>query len=352
MAKKLVVVTAGALGTPQILERSGVGSPEILKKLDIPVVSDLPGVGENYQDHHLLLYPYRSNLDSGETLDGILSGRKDFVKALGEKDPMLGWNGIGMSSYSFGDRHEYILKAFTDICAKIRPTTEEIAELGPEFQKDWDRDFKDIPTKPMMLCGVVNAFLADPSLVEPGQYITLGAYTAYPFSRGSIHITSKDDVISGYDFDTGFLNHPSDIKKQLWAYKKTREIARRLPYYKGELDLGHPKFPENSKAVLGVGMGESEIKDIEYSKEDDELIEDWIRANVNSTWHSLGTCQMREREKGGVVDGDLNVYGVKGLKVADLSMVPENVGANTNNTALVVGEKAAVIIGRELGIEV
>jgi alcohol oxidase len=96
-ANKLVVVTAGALGTPQILERSGVGNPETLKKLNIPVVSDLPGVGENYQDHHLLLYPYRSSLGEGETLDCILSGRKDFVKCLEEKDPMLGWNGIGMS---------------------------------------------------------------------------------------------------------------------------------------------------------------------------------------------------------------------------------------------------------------
>jgi alcohol oxidase len=94
-ASKLVVVSAGALGTPQILERSGVGNPEILKKLDIPVVSELPGVGEEYQDHHLLLYPYKTNLDESETLDGILSGRKDFAKAMEEKDPMLGWNGIG-----------------------------------------------------------------------------------------------------------------------------------------------------------------------------------------------------------------------------------------------------------------
>jgi alcohol oxidase len=97
-ARKLVVVTAGALGTPQVLERSGVGNPEILKKLNIPVVADVPGVGENYQDHQLVLYPYRSSLDESETLDGILSGRKDFVKALEEKDPMLGWNGIGISN--------------------------------------------------------------------------------------------------------------------------------------------------------------------------------------------------------------------------------------------------------------
>jgi alcohol oxidase len=97
-ATKLVVVSSGCLGTPQVLERSGVGNPEVLKKLDIPVIADVPGVGENYQDHHLLLYPYMSSLDENETLDGILSGRKDFVKALGEKDPMLGWNGIGIFS--------------------------------------------------------------------------------------------------------------------------------------------------------------------------------------------------------------------------------------------------------------
>jgi alcohol oxidase len=205
-----------------------------------------------------------------------------------------------------------------------------------------------------MLCGVANAFLADPSLVEPGQYMTIGTYTAYPYSRGSIHITSKEDVIDGYDFDAGFLNHPSDIKKQLWAYKMSREISRRLPYYKGELELGHPKFKVGSAAAISESASAIHVdaKDIVYSKEDDEAIMEWVRDNLNTTWHSLGTCAMRERERGGVVDGELNVYGTRGLKVADLSMVPENVGANTNNTALVVGEKAATIIAKELGIEV
>ncbi|RDL38488.1 FAD protein [Venustampulla echinocandica] len=331
-AKKLVVVTAGALGTPQILERSGVGNPEILRKLDIPVVADVPGVGENYQDHHLLLYPYKTNLEEGETLDTILSGRKDFVKALEAKDPFLGWNGI-------------------DVAGKIRPTESEIASMGPDFRKDWDRDFAPYPTKPLMLYGVVNAFLADPSLVEAGQYVTMGNYTAYPYSRGSIHITSKDDVVTGYEFDNGFLNHPSDLKKQVWAYKTIREIARRLPYSKGELAMGHPQFKEGSKAALSE-VAAGPIENIEYSADDDEVIENFIRENLNTTWHSLGTCAMRPKEDGGVVDGELNVYGTSGLKVADLSMVPENVAANTNNTALAVGEKTAVIIGRELGLTV
>jgi alcohol oxidase len=184
-----------------------------------------------------------------------------------------------------------------------------------------------------MLCGVVNAFLADPSLVEPGQYMTMGAYTAYPYSRGSIHITSKEDCINGYDFDAGFLNHPSDIKKQLWAYKMSREIVRRLPYYKGELSLGHPKFADGSSAQISESAQAVSVdaENIVYCKEDDEAIMDWVRDNLNTTWHSLGTCAMRERERGGVVDGSLNVYGTQGLKVVDLSMVPENVGEGSGD---------------------
>jgi alcohol oxidase len=228
----------------------------------------------------------------------------------------------------------------------------DVDALGPEFRKDWERDFVPYPTRPVMLCGQVNAFLGDPSLVEPGQYITMGVYTAYPYSRGSIHITSPDDVLNGYEFDTGFLNHPSDIKKQLWAYKVSREISRRLPYYRGELELGHPKFAEGSKAAL-VNTSEPldlphDSGDIEYSKEDDAAIEDWIRQNLNTTWHSLGTCAMRPLDQGGVVDEKLNVYGTTRLKIVDLSMVPENVGANTNNTAIAVGEKAAIIIEQEI----
>lgn len=64
----------------------------------------------------------------------------------------------------------------------------------------------------------------------------------------------------------------------------------------------------------------------------------------------LGTCAMKPRDQMGVVDAQLNVYGVKNLKIADLSIAPLNVGANTYNTALIIGEKAAVIIAEELGI--
>ncbi|KAJ3502839.1 hypothetical protein NM208_g16641 [Fusarium decemcellulare] len=86
--------------------------------------------------------------------------------------------------------------------------------------------------------------------------------------------------------------------------------------------------------------------------EDDEAIVQWIREHVETTWHSIATCKMAPREEKGVVDKNLNVYGTKGLKLADLSIPPSNVGGNTNNTAMLIGEKAADIIINELGLSI
>lgn len=166
-----------------------------------------------------------------------------------------------------------------------------------------------------------------------------------------MHITGAklDDPL---DFDVGFFNdaHDIDLKKQVWAYKKQREIVRRATYYRGELAAGHPKFPEGSAAACTeISEQLKDVKDLKYSEEDDAAIEQWLRENVNTTWHSMATCKMAPRDQDGVVDANLNVYGVQGLKLADLSIAPANVGANTNNTALAVGEKAASIILAELG---
>ena len=129
---------------------------------------------------------------------------------------------------------------------------------------------------------------------------------------------------------------------------------RRTKMYAGELDLGHPKFPAGSGAALATARpaeGE-EVRDLVYSAEDDKAIEKHLRENVATTWHSLGTAKMAPREEGGVVSERLDVWGVKGLKVADMSIAPGNVGGNTNNTALMIGEKAAGLLGEELGIAV
>jgi alcohol oxidase len=179
----------------------------------------------------------------------------------------------------------------------------------------------------------------------------MGTFTAYPYSRGHMHITGPSHD-SPLDFNVGYFTDKDDIdlKKQIWAYKRQREIIRRTAFYRGELAAGHPNFPAGSAAAPIEGLEEplSDVEDLVYSKEDDAAIEQWLRGNVNTTWHSLGTCKMAPREQNGVVDASLNVYGVKGLKVADMSIPPENVGGNTNSTALAIGEKAADIILSEL----
>lgn len=136
-ARKLVVVSCGACGTPGVLERSGIGNPQVLEKAGVPVVVDLPGVGHDYQDHNLVLPPYRTNLAPDQTIDGLLGGRVDAAELIKNKDKILGWNAI-------------------DISSKLRPTDAEAEALGPEFKAAWDRDFKNAPNRPLMLTGLVS----------------------------------------------------------------------------------------------------------------------------------------------------------------------------------------------------
>jgi alcohol oxidase len=134
-----------------------------------------------------------------------------------------------------------------------------------------------------------------------------------------------------------------DIKSHVWAYKKQREIVRKMKFFDGEIPSQHPAFPNGSTAAVGS-------EDIIYSPQDDLAIETFLRSSVTSVFHGLGTCRMAPEDELGVVDESLSVHGLKQLKIADMSIVPGNVAATTMNTALLIGEKAADIIIRELGL--
>ncbi|RYP72124.1 hypothetical protein DL770_008017 [Monosporascus sp. CRB-9-2] len=276
-ARKLVVLSCGTLGTPPILERSGAGSPEILKQAGVPLIANLPGVGRDYQDHNLSLYVYKADLPPEATTDGIHTGQVDISTLLVSKEKVLGWNGIDASS-------------------KIRPTSTELSELGPAFREIWDRDFEGASGKPLISMVSGAGLLGDRSRVRPGQYFSVGVYTAYPYSRGHE---------AAYVLET---------------------------------------------AEDGMPLAPSALQNLEYAPEDDAAIEDWIRHNITTCWHGIGTCKMAPKEQLGVVDEHLGVHDVHGLKVADLSIAPENDCANTMNTALAIGEKAADIFIQELGL--
>lgn len=141
-ARRMVIICSGALGTPPILERSGIGSPSILERFGIPVISGLSGVGENYQDHHLIQVVYKIQLETEDAslgkrlhLDGI-----DVAPGIESGPSTSGWNVVDLSS-------------------KLRPTASEIEELGPEFQAIWDAEYKNAPEKPLVLMGIVSRYV-------------------------------------------------------------------------------------------------------------------------------------------------------------------------------------------------
>ncbi|KAI8633366.1 GMC oxidoreductase [Xylariaceae sp. FL1651] len=333
-ARKMVIVSCGALGSPLVLERSGIGNPEILQTAGVTLIADVPDVGRHYQDHHMMTYSYKSSLEPEETVDAISSGRLDLHDLIKRNEPILGWNSI-------------------DAYCKLRPDEADIASLGPAFEKMWREEYQDRADRPLMLVSLAGGFPGDPTSVPEGQYFCIATFSGYPISRGEIHITSPD-LGSVPNFNTGFLSDADDVdlKKLVWMYKKQRQIVQQMKLFRGEVPGTHPQFPAGSRAAYIHDPVSGPASDVQYDSEDDAVIEDWIRRNVNTTWHSLGTCKMSSaRDQGGVVDANLSVYGVKGLKVADLSIPPSNVGCNTNSVAMAIGEKAADIFIRELGLE-
>ncbi|PBP22123.1 hypothetical protein BUE80_DR006921, partial [Diplocarpon rosae] len=371
-ARKLVVISCGACGTPSVLERSGIGSADILHEASVPLVADVQGVGQNYQDHHGVFPAYKTFLPGNETNNALVRGSISLEQALTSKDPRLHWNTV-------------------NVAAKIRPTEHEVVGLGRPFRDLWEAEFQEKP-KPLMLLAFVSAYVGADEDLPDGEIISIASYSAYPFSRGSIHITGPH-LADAPRLKTGYLSDPGgfDLKAHVWAYKKQREIMRRTTMYRGELASSHPNFSPDSRAAC-VDHNNPEVEvfikacglcDIQYSEDDDLAIEQYLRDNLGTTWHSLGTAKMAPREQNGVVDQNLYVYGVAGLKVVDLSIAPENVGdmyillwclgsirypldaellrierhavrlidndqANTNNTAIMIGEKGADIIIKEL----
>ncbi|KAI0066444.1 alcohol oxidase-like protein [Artomyces pyxidatus] len=337
-ATRLVVVSAGTFGSPGILERSGIGSPEILGRFDIETRVDLPGVGEEYQDHNVMFVPYKTTPEA-ETIDPIIRNETDVVSGISDEWFKTGQGLMAHNSIDFG--------------FKMRPTAAELDAFGPAFRPRWESYYADKPDKAVLFVGALAMLVADPTTVPLEKYYTMAFFSNYPVARGYVHITDKDDAAAPTDFSSGFVESMADVAPLMWAYKYTREIARRMPLFRGEYTPLHPKYSQDSPAAILEGVDGPVPADaplLVYSAEDDAAVEQYVRDIVQTTWHSMGTCAMKAREAGGVVDFALNVYGVKGLKVADMSICPGNVGSNTYSTALVVAEKAALIIADELGI--
>ncbi|KAF8627739.1 hypothetical protein AX15_004265 [Amanita polypyramis BW_CC] len=272
-ASRLVVVSAGTLGSPTILQRSGIGSTQLMKRHDIRQLVDLPGVGEHYMDHNHTSVPY-SVSDDAETINAIFGCNEETIKPFAEQ-----WSKTGGGPLA----HNGI-----DAGIKMRPSPEELHELGPEFNRLWQEYFIPAPDKPVALLGV---FGGAPGMAydDSKKFIKAFYFTVYPTSLGFVRITSGTDPNALFDFHPGFLDKPVDIGVARWVYKRSREIIRRMKLYRGEYSPDHPRFPEGSAAQCGSTEGPVEIDapDIAYSKEDDDAIDEFHRAKTETTWHSV-----------------------------------------------------------------
>ncbi|KAJ7698865.1 GMC oxidoreductase-domain-containing protein [Mycena metata] len=333
-ARKLVIVASGAMGSPLLLERSGLGGKDVLEKAGVAVVAEIPGVGENFHDHAFLTTEYIAAPEI-KTMNSLWRGDPaTWGQALAE------WDNGGAGPLGAN---------YVDGAIKMRPHPEELPELGPDFLESWNSSLANNADRPVIWLSIVAGMFGDLSVLPKLNFMSAAVFLSYPASKGRLHISSSDPLAPP-DLEPGLLSNPADIAALRWAYKKGRELTRRLPSFRGVFPPGHPQFPEGSAAAVDeTASVPLDAPNIVFSAEDDKAIDAYLRQVVATTGHTVGTCAMKAFDKGGVVDSKLNVYGVKKLKVADLSVAPSNVHSNTYSAAIAVGEKAAVIIAEELG---
>ncbi len=282
-AKREVILAAGAIGSPQLLQLSGIGPADLLAKAGVPLINELPGVGQNLQDHLQIRLVYKT---SQRTLN-------DEVNNLLKQ----AWVGL-----------KYIL-------TRTGPLTLAASQVAIFTRSNPDVKRPDIQFHMQPL-----------SADKPGDGAhKFSAFTSSvcqlrPYSRGHIAITS-DDPLQYPEIHPNYLSDERDLQVAIDGIKVARRIASAdalAPHIIGEYVPG------------------------EQYQTDEELLEA-ARLYSQTIYHPVGTCKMGQDEMA-VVDPRLKVHGMRGLRVVDASIMPEIVSGNTNAPTIMIAEKAADMI--------
>lgn len=286
-ANRDVILSAGSINSPQLLELSGIGQPDVLKANGIEVRHSLVGVGENLRDHYAPRMSFQIN-DKRSTYNGRVEG-------LG-----LGWQLL---------RYALTKKGFVGIPSapmlgfiKSRPNL-----TLPDLQ---------IHFVPFTVKNIQKRQLGR----EPGMTLTF--YQLRPRSTGSVHIQS-DDYTRHPLINFNFLSDPVDRQCMVDGVRKMRELV----------------------ATQAMASMRGDWIKPQNEVETDEQILDWVSATAETAYHPIGTCKMGvASDETAVVDPNLRVHGIGGLRVADGSIMPTMVSGNTNAACLMIGEKAAELV--------
>ena len=283
-AGRAVILSGGAYSSPQLLELSGVGQPERLNMLGVPVVHALPGVGENMQDHQVLRMRWR--ITQRVTLNERVRGLPALVEGI-----RYALNRTGVLSLP-----TLPMSAFV----RTRP---ELASPDVQFQ---------------IFPGSYQAVEDRKLDREPG--ITIGVTLLRVESRGHVHARSADPAAPPAIF-TNLLSTEGDRQTALLAMRLCRRMveAPAMDAYRG-MELTPGKAIESDTEFL-----------------------DAARGMVHSNWHPAGSCKMGV-DAMAVVDPELRVLGLEGLRVIDASIMPNVICGNTNAATIMIAEKGADLI--------
>ncbi|KDR78179.1 hypothetical protein GALMADRAFT_245214 [Galerina marginata CBS 339.88] len=322
---KEVVLSAGAIKSPQILELSGIGDPQVLSKAGIDLEISLPGVGENVQEHifSTLIYELDTANTTHETWD-LLADPDYATKAKALYADGMGMQRHGITSFSYFPlsvinseaAHALIDNLETDVNAQkdLEPGLKEQLHLQIAALRNDAIPDCELVVFPSMFLGLLKP--------EPGKsYVSPIAMVNHPISRGSIHVETKDPAAHP-KIDPHYLENSIDLEILVQQFKFIRSLKEVEPWKSGVL--------------REVSPGPTCVSD------DD--IREFIKNNLSSTWHTVGSCSMLPLSKRGVVDPKLKVYGTTNLRVADISIIPLHIAAHTQATAYVIGEKVADFI--------
>ncbi|KDQ58075.1 aryl-alcohol oxidase [Jaapia argillacea MUCL 33604] len=324
--RREVILSAGAVNTPQILLLSGLGPKEELEKMDVPVVKDLPHVGKNLRDHLAGGVILRSK--PGTTLDYLA----DPIKSL---PAIFQWFifGTGPATTNVGEAAAFVRSNDATL-----PLTSQRADDFTAGDKLVDTTSG--PNSPdIEIIGAPMAFLDHGFGTLPPQAscFTMAPILLRPLSVGQVTLASSspfDKVL----IDPNYLSHPNDAKILTRAVRLILHIARAASL---QPELSLPPVSQSSSLDK---MDLFYPGDVDPDMISDIDIVEWIKRNVETLYHPMGTARMSPDEKSGVVDVDLKVWGVTGLRVVDASIFPTAVSGHPCAPVIAVAEKAADII--------
>ncbi|HEY0441362.1 MAG TPA: GMC family oxidoreductase N-terminal domain-containing protein [Xanthobacteraceae bacterium] len=283
-AARETVLAGGVIGSPHVLQLSGIGDPDDLAPLGIPVAHALPGVGKNFQDHYVVRLTYRIK---------DIATINERVRGLGMLRELAAFalRGRGVLTYSAALVGAYVQTS--------------LRSSGPDVQY--------VIAPASFRAGVLGALEAEGGL-------SCGCWQMRPLSRGSVTARSADPRVPPR-IRPGFLKEQADCDAVVAGLRFGRKLVHSDPlgrYVAAETLPG--KEAESDAALL-----------------------DYARRNGSTVYHAVGTCRMGD-DAGAVVDSELRVRGLDALRVIDGSIMPAITSTNTNATVLMIAEKGADLL--------